>query len=173
MTITPFLTLKLRGKRDAVLARQRARRAASLLCFDPHEQACVAAGAFVVACQALLLFGKARLCFQIENNQLHIFAQEAVTEPAQVPPKRLAGLFPEADPKALFRLTKPLPVQKHATEELDLAWLVKKVEETACAGLFEEVVKQNQEILALLHELRLYQANLTPKEEKTSSAHAA
>src|SRR5205085_2310875 len=34
MTITPFLTLKLRGKRDALFARQRARRVANLLCYD-------------------------------------------------------------------------------------------------------------------------------------------
>src|SRR5687767_1155637 len=107
MTITPFLTLKLRCKKDAVLARLRARRVGGLLSFDPHEQACVAAGTFVIACQALMLFGKARLCFQIENHQLHIFAQDAkadTAEPAVSATKRLAGLFPENDPKSLFRL---------------------------------------------------------------------
>src|ERR1051325_2451805 len=76
MTITPFLALKIRTKKDAVRARTRARRVAGLLSFDPHEQTCIAAGAFVIACQAMMLFGKARLCFQIESHQLQIFAEE-------------------------------------------------------------------------------------------------
>jgi len=175
MTITPFLALKLRGKKDAILARQRARRVASLLAFDIHEQACIAAGAFVVACQALKLFGKARLCFQIENHQLQIFAQDvkpATAEPPTVS-TRLTGMFPETDPKTLFRLTKQLPAQSGLADEMELGWLVKKVEETACDGIFDEIVKQNQEMLALLHELRLFQAGSSQKPEKSSNPHAA
>jgi hypothetical protein len=172
MTITPFLSLKLRGKKDAVLLRQRARRVASLLCFDPHEQACIAAGAFVVACQALSVFRKARICFQIDHHQLQIFAQEAL--PAErADGQRIAGLLPEVDPKTLFRLTKALPEQTHGTEEMDLGWLVRKVEETACDSLFDEMIKQNQEVLALLHEVRLFQATVPGKEKKTQPPHAA
>ena len=176
MTIAPFLALKLRGKKDAVLARQRARRVASVLSFDVHEQACIAAATFVVACQALMIFGKARLCFQIQTHQLQIFAQDldeetdAVLQPVS---KRLAGIFPEVVPKTLFRLTKPLPPQLHPAEEVDLAWLVNQIEETACRGLFDEIVKQNQEILSLLHELRSKQMILTQKEEKSPNPHAA
>lgn len=176
MTITPFLVLELRGKRDAVLARQRARRVASFLSFDSHEQACIAAGTFVVACQALILLGKARICFQIDNHQLQIFAQDAKDDAgAHVQPvaKRLAGMFPEADPRAMFRLAKTLPPQDSPAETVELGWLVQKVEETACAGIFDEIVKQNQEILSLLHELRLFQGNLTQKEEKPVNPHAA
>jgi hypothetical protein len=66
-----------------------------------------------------------------------------------------------------------LPNEAHATAELDVGWMVRKVEETACSGLFDEIVKQNQEILALLHEVRLFQASNTPKEEKRPSPHAA
>jgi hypothetical protein len=176
MTATPFLTLKIRSKKDTVLARLRARRVANLLSFDPHEQACIAAGAFVIACQALMLFGKARLCFQIENHQLQVFAQEAkadATEPASASGKRLTGVFPEMDPKTLFRLAKPLPPQERPAEELDLGWLVKKVEETACKGLFDELIKQNQEVLALLHEVRLFRAGAAVAEEKSTNPHAA
>jgi hypothetical protein len=176
MTITPFLTLKLGGKKDAILARQRARRVASLLSFDFHEQACIAAGTFVVACQALVLFGKAQLCFQIENHQLHIFARDARPETEQLGfhgAKRLTGLFPDTDPKALFRLTKPLPPQENPAEEIELGWVVGQVEKTACNGLFDEIVRQNQEILSLLHELRLYQGNLNQKAEKSINPHAA
>jgi hypothetical protein len=176
MTTTPFLTLNLRGKKDAVLVRQRARRVASLLNFDGYEQACIAAGTFVVASQALLLLGKARICFQIDNQQLHVFAQEATAEidnPAHHASKRLAGLFANVESKTLFRLTKPLPQRELAAEEVELGWLVNQVEQTACNGLFDEIVKQNQEILALLHELRLCQLKAGPKEEKSSSPHAA
>jgi hypothetical protein len=176
MTITPFLALKLRGKKDAVLARQRARRVASLLSFDCQQQACIAAGTFVIACQALVLFGKARLCFQIDNHQLHIFAQEFQAEtvaPTRSIHGRLAGLFPEVDAKMLFRMTKALPPQENPAEEIEIGWLANQVENTACNGLFDEIIKQNQEILALLHELRLYQGNLTKKEEKPTNHHAA
>jgi hypothetical protein len=176
MTTTPFFALKLRGKKDAVLVRQRARRVASLLSFDRHEQACIAAGTFVIACQALVVFGKSRICFQIEQNHLQIYAQELQSTPvddAALGSKRLSGLFNEYESKTLFRLCKPLPAQEMPTDQLDLGWLVTKVEETACKSLFDEIVKQNQETLALLHELRLYQGGAAKKEEKTSPPHAA
>jgi hypothetical protein len=174
MTITPFLTLKLRGKKDALQARQMSRRVANLLCFDPHEQACIAAGVFVVACQALKLLGKARLFFQIENNQLQVFTQEAKSGTAAVSANRITEIFHEGEPKSLFRLTKPLPAGRGKdVEELDLGWLAHKVEEAACNGMFEEIVKQNQEILTLLHELRLCRGNSTKKEEQPQNPHAA
>ena len=173
MTITPFLTLKLRGKRDALLARQRARRVANLLGFDAHEQACIAAGAFVVACQALTLLGKTHLCFQIENHQMHIFVQDAKPQTDTPEAKRLRGLFPAVDPHALYRLTKPLPAQQLAADEQELGWLAATVEATAASGLFDEIIKQNQEILALLHEVRLYRADGKQKEEKPANPHAA
>jgi hypothetical protein len=176
MTITPFLTLKLAGKKDAVLARQRARRVANLLSFDFHEQACIAAGTFVVACQALVLFGKARLCFQIEDNQLHIFAQNAHPETEQLEiqlSKRLAGLFQEGDMKSQFRLTKPLPPQENPTAPIELGWVVNQIEQTACNGLFDEIIRQNQEILTLLHEVRLFEGHTSKKEEKSANPSAA
>jgi hypothetical protein len=172
MVTTPFMTLKLRGKKDAILVRQRARRLASLLGYDIHEQACIAAGSFVVACQALLLFGKAKICFQMENHHLQIFAQEAPTESAPLVAERLAAAFPEAEAKLPFRLTKPLP-RRDVADDIEIGWLVKKVEETACDGLFDEIVKQNQEVLSLLHEVRLYQLDANKKEAKSPSPHAA
>ena len=152
MTITPFLALKLRGKKDAVQARQRGRRVASLLSFDVHEQACIAAGVFVIACEALARFGKAQLCFQIENNQLHVFAESNHLIKAD---SRLEGLFPD-DAKLPSRLVKPVPPRENPAEEIELGWVVRQVEKASGESLFDEIVKQNQEILALLHELRLY-----------------
>jgi len=172
MTITPFLAIRLRNKKDAILARQRARRVASLLNFDGQEQACIAAGTFVVACQALTVFGPAQIYFQIENHQLQIFAESSAPSPPPTTPKRLAGMFPEVDPKSLFRLSKPLPPQDRA-EELDLGWLVQQIEETAPEGAFAEITRQNQEILALLHQLRLCQGSVKGNAEKPASPHAA
>jgi hypothetical protein len=85
----------------------------------------------------------------------------------------IAGSLLEVDPKSLFRLAKPLPEQTNAAELMDLGWLVRKVEETACGGLFDEVVKQNQEILALLHEVRLFQANRAESVQKPPNSQAA
>jgi hypothetical protein len=176
MTSPPFLTLKLSGKKDAVLARQRARRVASLLTFDFHEQACIAAGTFVIGCQALVLYGKARICFQIENQQLHIYAQDLRAESEQLAAqisKRLSGMFQEVDAKTLFRLAKPLPPQQNPAAEIELSWIVKQIEQASCNGLFDEIIRQNQEILSLLHEVRLFQGQGTNKEEKASNPHAA
>jgi hypothetical protein len=174
MTIASLTAVRLRGKKDTVLARQRARRIAGLLQFDPHEQACIAAGAFVIACQAIAHFAKPRLCFQLENQQLQIFAEEAngqLTPAANPVADRLTGLFAPADAKGLYRLTKPLPGD--AVAAVDLNWLVRSVEAEAPANAFDEVVRQNQEILALLHEIRLYQRGAQEKPEKSTPSHAA
>lgn len=172
MTITPFLALALRGRKDAVLARQRARRVASLLHFGVHEQACIAAGTFVVACQALTLFQKPRLCFQIDHQQLQVFAQEDEAACPPMPSGRLAGVLREEQP-APYRLTKALPPREETAEELDLGWLVASIEQTAHETLFDEIVKQNQEVLALLHDLRLYQGTIQESAQKPSNPHAA
>lgn len=172
MTITPFLALHLRSKKDTVRARQRARRVASLLHFSVHEQTCIAAGAFVIACQAIALLSRPRLCFQIDHQQLQIFATEEDAEVCAAK-SRLAGVLAEIDHGSLYRMTKPLPAQQDTTEELDIGWLVQSVEKTSHEGLFDEFVKQNQEVLALLHELRLYQGSLQESGEKPTNPHAA
>ncbi len=177
MTITPFLAFSLRRKKHAVLARHRARRVASLLRFDPSEQACIAAGTFVIACQAMELFARPSLYFQIENHQLDIFAEEA--EPSLETPglsasHRLAGLLPPVEPARIpYRLVKPLPTHDGAADEVDLAWLVRSIETTAGHIVFDELVKQNQEVLALLAELRLYQGRIEENGGKPANPHAA
>src|SRR5258708_12331694 len=84
MTAYPFFTFPIRGKRDAMRARFRARQVARLLQFSAHEQACIAAGTFAVVCQALQLLGKSVLCFQIAESKLHVF----------IPSPRAAGVNP-------------------------------------------------------------------------------
>ena len=176
MSTTPFLTIPLGCKKDAIRVRQRARRVASLLHYGVHEQTCIAAGAFVVACQAVSVLIKPRLCFQIERQQLQIYALE---DKSTVPSghgtgcARIAGLLEQGDPAPLYRLAKPLPPQQDTTEELDLGWLVESIERTSHEGLFDEIVKQNQEVLSLLHDLRLYQGAREEFSEKPVNPHAA
>jgi hypothetical protein len=152
MNATPFFTVGIRRKHDALRVRQQARQIAALLHFSVAEQACIAAGTFVIACQALALPGRFRLCFQLEANQLQVFARAGKT--SEEFGNRIAALLgPQG--QARLRLSKPLPAEQTVAES-DLAWLVHNGTDST-AGLFEEVIKQNQEVLTLLHELRTCQ----------------
>ena len=165
MTAPPFLSFAVRGKKDAIRVRQRARQIASLLRFPIHEQACIAAGAFLIACQAHDQVGRFVLCFQIDDNQLHIYARSA-SDASELPARinRVAAVS-----ENVLQLLKPLPAEMHLAEA-DLAWMVRSMEETP-TSLFEEIVKQNQEVLTLLHEL---QASWRQRvEEQPARPHAA
>jgi hypothetical protein len=161
MTATPFLSVLIRARKDAVLVRTKARQVASLLCYTPVEQACIAAGTFVVACQALRRLGPARVCFQIEDHYLHVFARATGHDRHEPPASRVSRISSllGGDGDAMVRLVKPLPPDQ-ALAEPDVAWLLRSLEQNVSAGLFEEFVKQNQEILTLLHELQVRQATL-------------
>src|SRR5438105_1663292 len=146
----PFLTFPIRGKKDAIRARHQARLVASLLHFSPLEQVCIAAGAFAVVCQALPVLRKFALCFEIDGEQLHVYARQPSIAPEEAKPvNRIKSHTAEAP--ALLRLAKRLPGDQ-AVAEADLAWLVHNAESRP-AKLFDEVIKQNQEVLALLHEV--------------------
>ena len=133
MSATPLLTLPVRDRRDALRGRQRARQIAQLLHFDAREQACIAAGTFLVACQALHCPTPALLCFEIDQRRL--------------------GVFLRAAESVALRLSKPIPGE-FGLAEADLPWVVGHLEQTVQPELMDEVVKQNEEILTLLHELR-------------------
>ena len=51
-----------------------------------------------------------------------------------------------------MHLVKALPSDRPLADA-DLAWLVDSTKDVA-SGLFEEIVRQNQEVLSLLHELQ-------------------
>lgn len=136
----PFLSMPVRGRRDALLVRHHARQVAHLLQFDAQEEACIAAGAFLIACQALERREHAQVHFKIDQNRLHVYAHTGASE-SPVDAK-------ESD--AFFRLAKPLP-QGRTLEDSDIGWLVEKIQPST--GVFGEIVKQNQEVLALLSAL--------------------
>jgi len=153
MSTSPFLSLTVRGRKDVLALRQKARLVARLLRYERAEQTCIAAGAFAVAWQAQRQLGKARICFLLEQEQLHVFVQ-ACAEPAGTKPRQPTG--------PLFRLAKPLP-RESVLGEIDIAWLVRSLEETGAGTLFDEVVQQNDEVLTLLHELQLHRKESSPQ----------
>jgi hypothetical protein len=167
MTAHPFSTFPVRGKKDAIRARHRARQIASLLRFSLQEQACIAAGTFAVACQALDVLGKALLCFQIEDHQLQVYVR--VGRQADRRARRPRRGSDDGDARPLMRLVKSLP-EEQPISEAELAWLIGNAEESP-VELFEEVVKQNQEVLGLLHELAASQRH--KKEDQAARPSAA
>jgi hypothetical protein len=169
MTYRPFLTFRIYGKRDVLQARHRGRQIAALLHFSVTEQACIAAGTFAVACHALRLLGKFLLCFALEGSRLHVYAR-AVSGSSE---KQTRVIGPgvtlvSTDRGALLHMVKILPPERRVAEG-DLAWLVHNGDHSQ-SGVFEEVVKQNQEMLAVLHELYALQRRYRAEEMVQPSA---
>ncbi len=149
-----LLNLPLRSKRDVLFARQRARQVAALLHFSPDEQACIAAGAFAVAAEALRQALSGELCLQIENHALHIFPRASAARGKQ--PAILSFFTAQRS----LRMVKPLPAEAPPLADEDLAWIAAQLEDHAPGSLFEEVRNQNQEVLALLSALQTCRAEL-------------
>ncbi len=149
---TPFLLVEVRRRRDAVLARRRARQVAGLLGFEPNEQACVAALVFELACQALTQAGRTSLRFTVERDRL------LVAPAGEVP---------------ALRVEKPLPPREPAVGQEDLAFVVRELEKLAPASLFEEVQRQNQELLRALLELQACRAQLAEAAARQAGSTAA
>jgi hypothetical protein len=166
MSTSPFLTVRIRGQKDAVRLRHRARQIASLLHFPAHEQACIAAATFIIACQLLRLPGLHAVAFTIEDDHLHVAAQPALEQDGPV--NRLMSLL-GTPAEAPLRLVKRLPGDR-AMGDADLAWLVANTKD-APVRLFEEIVRQNQEVLTLLHELHALQPQ--PASGERPRPHAA
>jgi hypothetical protein len=138
---TPHWTFPLRAKRDVLVVRQRARQVAHLLHFSPFDQACIAAGVFMIADQARRAFSASEICFRLEDRQLTVFAQ----------PTTECSSNAEAH---LLKLTKPLPEDAQKQSPEDLAWLIARINDQTPCDLYGELVKQNQDVLQLLHLLQ-------------------
>jgi hypothetical protein len=143
-----LLVLKLRSKRDVVLARERARQVAGLLGFDPVEQAGIAAAVFAIACQARLGTGSARLQFQVGEGILQVFPVRQSAKGAEALPLRL-------------RLEKPLPQGERAVDLYDLPFVIHQLAMLAPPDLFKEIQRQNDELLAVAAELQRLQVALS------------
>ena len=135
----PLHTLALRGKRDVVLARQRARQIAGLLGFSTSEQTCIAAVVFEIACTAYQAGGRSALHFRADDGVFRVVPVCA----------RSAG--------AALWLEKPLPADGPALAHDDLEWAVRELARFSRLKLFEEIRQQNQELLHAVRELRAHQ----------------
>jgi hypothetical protein len=165
-----LITLPLRSKRDVLLARQRARQIAALLHFTPHDQVCIAAGAFAVAARALRHSRSGQLRIQIDKETLQVFPTiPGQDSRAHLASKKNRSLPLEGSLRLLKRL--PAPVRDFASE--DLTWLIEQLDRLTGYRLFEEIDKQNQEVLALVHALKAAQARIEQLEGKQLTAFAA
>ena len=156
-----LLSLPLRDKRDAMLARQRARQLAALLGYDAQDQAGIAAGVFAVSWQVLNLQSPVEVCFRIDGAKLQVVAQARSSRPVS---------WDAASAQSVLCLEKPVPSQSKVPLE-DLPWAIAKLDQITPARMYEEVYRINQELLATLHELQLCQNQLAMmKSEKPSAA---
>jgi hypothetical protein len=130
---THLLLIQIRRKRDALLARRQARQVARLLGFDAGEQACIAGLVFELAVQAQAQSARVCLRFTVAQGRL------LIAPDGDRPPLRVEKALPPRDPA--------LPAE-------DFAWVVRELAKLTAENLFEEVQKQNQELLRTLLELR-------------------
>src|SRR5437868_7404274 len=161
------LTLALRSKRDVLLARQRARQTAVLFHFEPHDQACIAAGAFAVATEALRRSKSGQLWIQIEDGTLRIFSREGGAKPS-------APSLKDQNERGLgvvsLQLLKPLPPAAAEFSAEDLSWIMTQLDQLTHFNMFEEIERQNHEMLALLHALRDARGEVGPDGYGTRTA---
>jgi hypothetical protein len=161
-----IFSVRIARNRDLLFARQQARRLAHLLRFGPHGEACIVAGAFEVGHQARRLYRQFDLCYALEGRQLLIYARIDKSENPMCP------TVAEGEAK-LLRLSKTIPETIPCPAAEDLAWTLGQVEKSSPARLFDEVARQNQETLMLLHELQVMQGKGGTSEASWQSPTAA
>jgi hypothetical protein len=134
--VTSLFSLRLRCRRDLVRARWRARQIAGLLGFDSLEQAEIAAVVFEIARQTYDRQAPCMLRFQLLGEALHVF-------PVGDRRRDQAG-----------HLARPLPRKALAPAWEDVPWLVRELVRRTPLNLFEELRKQNQELLRALYDVQ-------------------
>jgi hypothetical protein len=143
-----------------VAVRQHARQIAGLLGFGPSEQARIAAVVFEIAQHAVTFARRVSIQFQLVGNTLRVLP---VSSRAQ-----RSARAERFDPRGMRRLLKylqrechrhdervsmlsvPLPEEPLAPAREDLPWLIEELVRRTPLSLFDEIHKQNQEVLRLL-----------------------
>jgi hypothetical protein len=134
--MTQLLDHALRGKRDLLRLRQRARQLARALGFAPADQALIAAAAFQLGCSASAQARRCRLTFHLREGKL-----QAVTSQ-------------DAPDLARVQLEWVLPGREPSLAPTDLPWAMRELERLTPLDLFEELRQQNLDLLQALHELQ-------------------
>lgn len=130
----PILTLRLRGKRDVVIARQRARQVAGLLGYERRQQVEIAAAVFDLAAAYLRQKGHGVLRFHAGGGTFRV-----ATEPVM-----------------LLRLERPLPAGVLDMASGDVAWAAGALDDLTPLDVYEELVQLNRELVQALRELAAY-----------------
>jgi hypothetical protein len=139
MASESILTMRVGSCRDLLEVRHRARQVAKFLSFSPQDCIAIAAGAFMVAQQALKLLRCVDIGFMLVDWHLRVVAN----------PVR-AG---KPAPAELLTLVKPLPASNPKLAVSDVSWLIRQLQQLAPVDIKTEVSKQNQEVLMLLSSL--------------------
>src|SRR5262245_54628035 len=121
---TAILTLRIKGKRDVVVVRQRARQIAGLLGLEGRRRADFAGTAFETACGILNAGGPGAIEFHLHEGCLEM----------KVISKKNRGQ----------RLDLPLPGNEPSLSRDDVAWVVAALDKLTPLDLFEEMHVQNQ-----------------------------
>lgn len=175
-------TTEIRTEHDVVLARQQARQIAALLEFDLHVQTRIATAVSELARNAFQYAGGGQVEFRIAgDSQLFevcvrdrgpgIRELKAVLDGRYTSPtgmglgilgaRRVMDQFQIECPLeggTVVTIGKSLPGKEPAGRDRDLARIAEELARRAPAGPFEEVQRQNQELLRTLDELRRQQA---------------
>src|SRR5262249_26016114 len=89
--------------------------------------------------------GKVRLRFGVDNERLLVLPAPTPGETSTTP----------------LRVEKLLPRREPPVSSEDLGWVLRQLNELAPVDAFEEVRRQNQDVLRLLLELQALEARLT------------
>jgi hypothetical protein len=160
-----MLVMDLSGKKDVVRARQRARQIAGLLGYEASPQAAIAASVFYL-CQQVLTEGiTASLIFAVDDRCLRITPVPRDIFLAHDRPADILALSP---PASSLQLQQPLPVRVDALPPLDLTWVAEELQRHTTLNVFEEMTRQNQELLATHLELQKCQRDLARLRQASS-----
>jgi hypothetical protein len=171
--IPSLISLTIRSKRDVVVARQRAYQIAGLLGFGHDEQSFIAAMTFEIAHEIYRSPGSWALQYGLSGKMLQIFSSEIAGRKEEIRGKASAigTVKKKLNPSGVRRLIKyldrncrtkstffpgfqiPLPEQSPAVAPEDIPWLIQQIADQTPVNLFDEIRRQNQELLRILENL--------------------
>lgn len=181
---TPLSTIALRNERDVVLARQRAREIAALLGFDNQEQIRLATATSEMARNAFRYARGGKVSFDVQagrpqlleilisdsgpgiGNLDAIFAGRYRSSTGMglgiVGTKRLMDNFEisSSDAGTVVKMGKELPFSAPVLTPSRVKDLSDKISAKAPESPYEEIDRQNRELLKTLQELRARQEDL-------------
>jgi signal transduction histidine kinase/CheY-like chemotaxis protein len=183
---TTILTLIIRYEHDIVIARQRSRQIASLLGFDPQDQVRLATAVSEIARNAYTYANGGKVEFVLEDTlQGQSFVIRITDEGPGIADVEgiLEGRFKSKGGMGLgiigtrrlmdyfhldstpgkgttVLLGKRLPPKAPRLDSKDIATIVAELARLPAQTAFEEIQRQNQELMRILEELRVRQEEL-------------